>query len=640
MKSSYYGKILHINLSNNKIWYDILGEEEIKLYLGGRGIGAKLLWDMTDNKTDPLSKENVLIFSTGVLTGTNGPSSGRTTINFKSPLTGRYFKCSVGGGWGLRAKMAGVDHLVTHGKAKKPVYIYISVDKVEIRDASFLLRKSVKETNRILKEKIEDNSIDVACIGPAGESKVKYASIMFSIYNTAARGGSGTVMASKNLKAIVVNPNHGKVYVNDPENFYKYVKNSLEDTYNDSHSPVMYKYGTSPDNVSMFDEGLVASYNFRRQTIENSYNFTGKCQIDEGYLKRRVGCGSCIIGCHRFTVVPSGSFKGTYSEGPELETYLALGARLGITDENYLMKLNEMANDFGFDSISLGSTIAWAMESYEKGLITKKDTNGLEIKWGNGDAVIELIKMIASREGIGDLLAEGTKKASEVIGNNSEEWAVQANGLEQSGVETRAMLSYALAFALNPRGPDHLTTECLAELGKSFSPEAEKIIEKITGDKKYAVPYMTEKRADIVTWHENIYAVSDALGICAFLTTASYGINEEKCAKLFTYATGIKISSDEIMESGRRIVTLERCYNNREGCTRENDVLPKRLMNEIAEGRVKYQPIKPVNSKEILDKMLDDYYELNGWDKKTGYPEKGTLEKLKLFFCADKIYPR
>ena len=247
--------------------------------------------------------------------------------------------------------------------------------------------------------------------------------------------------------------------------------------------------------------------------------------------------------------------------------------------------------------------------------------------------------MIASREGIGDLLAEGTKRASETIGSNSEEWAIQANGLEQSGVETRGMLSYALAFALNPRGPDHLTTECLAELGKSFSPEAEKIIEKITGDKKYAVPYIPEKRADIVTWHENIYAVSDALGICAFLTTASYGIDEEKCAKLFTYATGIKISSDEIMESGRRIVTLERCYNIREGCTRKNDVLPKRLMNEIAEDRVKYQPIKPVGGKEILGKMLDDYYELNGWDKKTGYPEKETLEKLKLFFCADKIYP-
>ena len=204
MRSSYYGRILHINLSNNKIWYDILDEEEIKLYLGGRGIGAKLLWDMTDNKTDPLGKENVLIFSTGVLTGTSVPSSGRTTVSFKSPLTGRYFKCSVGGGWGLKAKMAGVDLLVIHGRAKKPVYIYIDVSKVEIRDASFLLRKSVKETNRILKEKLNNNSIDVACIGPAGESKVKYAGIMFSIYNTAARGGSGTVMASKNLKAIII----------------------------------------------------------------------------------------------------------------------------------------------------------------------------------------------------------------------------------------------------------------------------------------------------------------------------------------------------------------------------------------------------------------------------------------------------
>jgi len=638
MRTSYNGRVLFVDLSTKKIWVQTLPDHYLSEYLGGRGAAALLLWELTGIETKPLSKKNVLIFSPGSLTGTSAPISGRTTISFKSPSTGGYFKANVGGYIGIAIKHTGYDHIVIKGKSNKPVYLYAGVDRVEIRDASTLWGENIKETNRRIKKELENDDLEIACIGTAGENLCNFASIMCSYYNAAARGGGGTVMGSKNLKAMVVNPKGGKVYVSHLSDFTAAVQKGRDASFADSHAEEMKLWGTAATTDQMCDAGLLPTYNFKRQMLKSgAENLTGRHLIKGGYLKRSIGCGSCLFGCHRYTIIKEGKYKGTYSEGPEYETFASLGANLGITDSNVILKANEMANNYGLDTISLGGTIGWAIESFERGVITQKDTGGRELKWEDVETLFFLIEVIVKREGIGDLLAKGVRIASKEVGKDSYKWAVQARGLEQSRVELRGAYSYALAFALNPRGPDHLTTECLAEFGEGFTKEAPGIIKKITGDKKYAYPYLFEKRAEIVSWHEDIYAASDALGYCAFATTACYGVDEDVLSETFNTATGLDLSPQDIMKAGRRIVTLERCYNLREGWSRKCDVLPWRLMNEKAVDLAPKQPNPAIMSPENLGRMLDDYYKLNGWNPKNGFPKKETLKSLGLGFAVSVL---
>jgi aldehyde:ferredoxin oxidoreductase len=638
MRSAYNGRVLNVDLSTGKVWIHYLEEEYLHDYLGGRGAAVRMLWALTGPATNPHGRENVLIFSPGVLTGTSAPTAGRTNVTFKSPATGGYFKTSVGGGLGLAIKHAGYDHVLVRGKSKKPVYLYIAPDKVEIRDAGNLWGKGVKDTNRSIKAELNDEHVITACIGQAGERKSNYAAIMGTYYNAAARGGGGAVMGGKNLKALVCGNNGGRVYVHDPETFANVVHRAQDASLADSHCHSMKRYGTAATTDQMCVASLLPTYNFKRQWLaEGEENLTGQHLIDEGYLKRSVSCGTCIFGCHRYTVIPDGKFKGTYSEGPEYETFASLGANLGVTDSRYILKANEMANDYGFDTISLGGAISYAIESFENGVITAEDTEGFQLKWNDGETLLYMIELIKDRKAIGNLLAEGIKKASDFLGKDSYKWAVQARGLEQSRIELRGAFSYALGFALNPRGPDHLTTECLAEFGEAFTPQASGIIKKITGDKKYGKPFLEEKRGAIVTWHEEMYAVSDSLGFCAFATTAAYGIDEQMAADLFNTATSMELSADELMKAGRRIVTLERCYNLREGWSRRCDVLPWRVMNEKAVDLDPKQPTGAVMDEARLGRMLDDYYSLNGWDLENGFPLEGTLENLGLGYVEKEI---
>jgi aldehyde:ferredoxin oxidoreductase len=634
MRSSYNGRVLHVDLGANRVWVETLPDFYLTDYLGGRGAAARLLWELTGPKTKPLGKNSALIFSPGSLTGTTAPASGRTTVTFKSPATGGYFKSSVGGGMGLAIKQAGFDHILIRGKATDPVYLYVAVDRVEIREASKIWGKTVKDTNRAIKAECGNKELQIACIGPAGEQLCNFASIMSTYYNAAARGAGGAVMGSKNLKALVVNPAGGRVYVADPASYVHAVQKARDASLADSHAEQMKLYGTSTGTDMMVYAGLIPTYNSQRQYLKSgAENLTGQHLTDAGYLKRSVSCGACIFGCHRYTVIKEGRFKGTYSEGPEYETFASLGAFLGITDAQVILKANELANDYGLDTISLGSAVGWAIESVERGVLTVADTGGRELKWEDGETLFFLIEAIVKQEGLGKLLAQGVRKAALEVGQDSYKWAIQARGLEQSRVELRGAFSYALAFALNPRGPDHLTTETLAEFGEGYTKEAPAIVEKITGDRKYAHPYLFDKRAEIVTWHEDIYAVSDSLGFCAFATTAAYGVDEEVLSKTFSFATGQELSPGEIMRAGRRIVTLERCYNIREGWSRRCDVLPWRYLQEKAVDLAKTQPGPARLRPEDLDAMLKAYYQLNRWDPASGFPEKRVLEELGLGFA-------
>jgi len=648
MPSAFAGKLLHVNLTTGEIAPKPLDEKKVLKYLGARGFNARLLWELVPPGADPLGPENVLIFGTGTLTGTSAPTSGRTTVSCKGPATGLYLKTSVGGHWGAELKFAGYDYLIIEGRAPKPVYLVIRDGEVEIRDAADLWGKDVRETTLAIEHAFQDPDVQVACIGPAGENRVLFASIMMNYYNAAARGGVGAVMGSKNLKAVAVR-GHGRIHVARPQEFRRAVMEAIEASYQDFSAKTSYLYGTSASVAVINELGSFPSFNFRSGRIDNAEKISGPYLVEAGYLKRRMGCNACIFSCHRYCEITSGPHTGAYGGGPEYETMSALGAGCGTVDVELVIKANELCNIYGMDTISAGSVVQWAMESYEKGVITEKDTGGIQLQWGNPDAILGLLEQVARCRGFGAKLAGGVRQAAKSIGRGSEKWAVEAKGLEQSRVETRTAFGYALAFAVNPRGPDHLHTQVLAEFGTRSGGRA--LVAKITGDEKYAFPRTLEKRADIVRWHEDCYAATDALGLCSFATTARYGVTPELLARMLSAATGVdSFESESLLFAGRRIMNLEKAFNVREGATRKDDHLPYRLMNEIlappsgkgddrstaAAGRP--DPVKEqINSRAYLDRMLDEYYELHGWEKTTGLQRCKTLGDLDLGDVAAEL---
>ena len=317
------GKILHVDLSKEKIWAEPLDPKEVRTYLGSRGINARILWEKLKPGIDPLGTENVLIFGTGPLTGTSAPTSGRTTITCKSPATGLYLKTNMGGHWGTELKFAGYDYVVVYGKASRPVYLWIMYDKAEIRDASHLWGKDIRETTAALEGELDDREVQVAAIGPAGENKVYLAGISCSVYNVAARGGAGAVMGSKNLKAIAVRGT-GEIRVARPKEFYHAIRESIESSYADFTAKTSYLYGTSGSVTVINELKAFPSYNFKSGYIENAAKISGQYLVEAGYLKRRIGCNACIFSCHRYCEVNSGPHAGAYSGGPEYETMSAL----------------------------------------------------------------------------------------------------------------------------------------------------------------------------------------------------------------------------------------------------------------------------------------------------------------------------
>jgi aldehyde:ferredoxin oxidoreductase len=626
-------KILNVDLTDGRHWVEEVSLEETVKYLGGRGMAARLLYQRLKPGTDPLGPENILIFAPGVLTGTTAPSSGRTSVLAKGPATSLYLKSSVGGHWGAELRFAGWDILVIYGQALDPVYLWIDDDQVALQDASDLWGKGTRATEDAIKEALNDPGIQVACIGPAGENQVLFSCIMASRYHAAGRGGIGAVMGSKNLKAIAVRGTGG-VQVANPQTFFHLTNRVRYELTLDAGTHSLTNYGTSGSTLALNEMWMLPSRNFQQARLPQSEKLSGQYLVEEGYLRSRVACYACSTGCHRSVVTRDGSYGGISDQGPELEAMLALGGECGVTDTEAVLKANQLCADLGLDVISTGSVIAWAMESYERGLLSEADTGGHSLHWGDGRTLVELLPLIAERKGLGELLAQGVKRASEQIGGDSWKWAIQAKGLEQSGVDTRVAKSYALAFAVNPRGPDHLMTETFAEFG--VSPEARKLIEKICGDEKYANPLLTEKRAEIVRWHEDVYAATESMGICVFTSTAAYAVTPENMAQMMGLALGLEVSEEDLMAGGRRVVTIERCFNVREGATRKDDTLPWRMMHEGA-------PSGPnagvVTSQDELSRMLDEYYDLHGWDKETARPTPQTLEALGLSWIIDSYVP-
>ncbi|MEM3571224.1 MAG: aldehyde ferredoxin oxidoreductase family protein, partial [Candidatus Bathyarchaeia archaeon] len=514
-------------------------------------------------------------------------------------------------------KFAGYDVVIFEGRAEKPVYLFIDDENVELKNASNLWGKHTWETMKIIHEELGDNKIKIACIGQAGENLVKFAGIINDFYRAAARCGLGAVMGSKNLKAIAVRGSKG-IEVAYPDSFLEVCNEAYEKILKDPRFKTLSKYGTPSIIDGAIIRGGLATRNHQTGVFIHGEKIASKT-IEKNHKIRSRACFGCIIHCSNFNIVKAGKYAGEKGEGPEYETLVCLGSKCENSDLPSIIHANALCNKYGLDTISTGDVIAFAMECYEKGIITKEDTEGIDLTWGNSDAIIEIIHKIALKKGFGNVLAEGVKKASEIIGKGSERFALHVKGMEVPAGECRTLMGFALGWVVASRGADHLRALPNFE-ALGYPPE---IGEKWFKRPETVNPYDHTGKPYLVKWHEDYAAVIDSVEICKYTTFSCYSIFPDFLSKMVSYATGWKINEKELMKIGERIVNIERLFNIREGISAKDDILPERFLKEPL-------PSGPAKGMVVpLKKMLVEYYDLRGWDK-NGVPLKQKLIELEI----------
>lgn len=591
----YNGKILRVNLKEMSFKVEDLDLEKAKKYLGGRGLGTKILSEEVDPTIDPLSPENKLIVMSGPLTGTPTPTGGRYMVVTKSPLSGTIASSNSGGYWGAELKAAGYDIIIVEEKAEKPVYISIEDDVVEIKDASHLWGKTVSETTSTL-EKVLPEKARVLTIGPAGENLSRIAAIMNDYDRAAGRSGVGAVMGSKNLKAITVKGT-GKVNIYDPDNlksiFSESIKKIRENGVTGQGLPT---YGTAVLVNIINENGAFPTNNFQESYFSRAEDISGEA-LEEKYLVKREACYRCPIACGRYCKVDE--IEGG---GPEYETIWAFGSDCGVSDLASVIKANYWCNQMGLDTISAGATIAAAMELYDKGYIKDEEIDGTPLKFGNADAVIEWTKKMGRGEGLGAKMAEGSYRLAEAYG--AQELSMSVKKLEMPAYDPRGIQGQGLQYATSNRGGCHVR-------GYLISPEILGLPEKLDR-------FSLEGKAEWAKIFQDLTAAIDSLGLCLF---TSFALNAEDYSKLYNLVCGTNYTAESMLEAGERIWNIEKIFNLRAGISSEEDKLPKRLLEE---------PIKEGPSKgwvHKLDELLPKYYEARGWDT-NGVPTKERLEVL------------
>jgi aldehyde:ferredoxin oxidoreductase len=615
------GTILEIDLTNQTVQKIPLSEHLAYHYLGQAGINARLLYDRVSPTMDPYSPEAPLIFGVGPLGGTMAPCSGRFTVTFKSPLTGIFGDSNCGGHWGAELKMAGYDHMVITGKAEHPVYLWIDNDRVHIRDARPLWGKNTWETDELVRQDVGEETAQVVCIGPAGENRVRYAAIICNLARAAARCGPGAVMGSKNLKAIAIRGDRG-IQVSDRSAFQDAVQEALDSILSDPLYESAKTYGTLAITGLAQGLGFLPTRNFQESTFSGAEKLSGEVFLKR-YATKHKGCYNCPVACSRFYKVSEGPYASTRGEGPEYESVSALGAKCGNDNFEAILQANTLCNQLGLDTISTGNTIAWAMECSEKGILSQEQMNGMDLRFGDDGAMILLIKKIAAREGIGDILAEGPFRASQQLGGG--ECVIQSKGLDYPAVDIRGTKGMALSFAVSPRGGDHLKGLALYEVAPDLYAQDIRQETGIQVTPQYWLQY--ETKPQLMRWHEDWHCVVDSLGLCKLEGIALKPLRPRHFHRLLTTATGWDVSLEELERIGERIWNLERLFNVREGKGRQDDLPPRRLLEEpISTGPAQGERL----NKDRFEQMLTEYYGLRGWDPETGIPTCQKLRELGL----------
>ncbi len=600
-------QLLRVNLTSGEINKEAIREEDIKMFVGGRTLGDMLLYKELAARIDPLSPQNKILFGTGPLTGTTAQGSSRYIVHTKSPLTGLYMSSLAGGYFGPEMRRAGYYTILVEGRAEKPVYLMITDAKVEIRDAGTFWGMTTGDVQEFIKDELGDNRYRIACIGPGGENQVPYAAII-SERRAVGRGGAGAVMGSKNLKAVVIKGT-GKVEVADPKGFQAAIKHEISDITN---SPTMTKgfpiYGSMLAMPSLNEGGIIPWRNWQDASLPKGVNIFAHTWRDK-YVKKDVRCAPpCNIRCAKLCLATEGPYAGVISEGPEYEAEYALGACCDITDQPAIIEADALCDQYGLDVISMGVSLAFAMECYEKGIISSKDTGGEEFKFGRAGLLAKHIRATAYREGFGKLLSLGTKKMAEIFGHDSQDFAMHVKGMEIGGYDPRGAKSVALVYAAGSRGGCHKSGGSCNELALKELP---------TGDKRFQV----EGKAELTKASRERRVLADTAILCIFPQSA---IPNETIAEMLNAATGFSWSADDLYTVGERGSNIERAFNVREGLLRSWDTLPKRLLTEsVKSGPTKGQVVE-------LETLLTEFYKICGWDVETGIPTPDKLNKLGL----------
>jgi aldehyde:ferredoxin oxidoreductase len=620
-KGGYTGKILRINLTDQTAKEEDLPLEIAKDFIGGAGFGIKYLYDEVPAGADPLGPDNKLIFASGPFSGTTIPCASRMAVTAKSPLTGAVGMALTGGYFPVELKFAGYDALIIEGKAEKPTYVSIKKGDVKFRSAKKVWGMKTTDTQQILKNELNDQNVRIACIGPAGENLSKMACIINEL-RAAGRKGLGAVMGSKNLKAIAVR-GRGKLAIADKEKL-KTARSEMTKAMKESHVlyPHFSKLGTPMVVDHTCEIGIFPGKNF---TATGAFAPADKIGV-EMQLSRDTGsehCYGCPVGCTQLRMAKTEPYTGILAEGPEFETYYSFGGVTGVDNIDAIIAADRLADELGLDTISAGATVAFAMELYEKGILSDKDTGGLKLNFGNHEAMVTLLRLMAFREGIGDILTDGVKVAAEKIGKGSEKYAMHVKGLELPGYDVRGAKAHGLNYATAYTGADHNRGYAFQEVfGIPIPYEVDR--------------FAVEGKGKLTKWNQDLRSVTcDASTMCAFLLDMAVpAIAAENTANLMEAVTGLQYSPDEIRQVGERMNNLARAFNVREGFTRADDRLPDRLMTEPLEaGASKGQVI----SKDDLNQMLDEYYTDRGWDLNTGAPTKEKLVELGLGYVADAM---
>jgi len=629
MMFGYMGKLLRVNLSKNKITVEKLEEKIARNYIGGRGLGAKILFDELKPGIDPLGPENKLVIATGVLTAIPFGGNSRYVVMAKSPLTGIWGEANASGFFGPELKRAGYDAIIIEGKADTPVYLCVINGEAEIKTARHLWGKTTGETQETIRKEVKDKNTRVACIGPGGENLVRYACVISDLNRAAGRTGMGAVMGSKKLKAIAARGTEKIDFAKEKE-LMELSKMANKEVWKGSYGDLLYKYGTDGDLDDLNATGRLPTKNFRKSMFEGAEKITGETMA-ETILLRRKACYACPIACIRVVEAKKPYMVNPDYGGPEYETTAALGS-LCINDNLVAVaKANELCNKYSIDTISTGVSIAFAMECYEKGIITKKDTEGIDLSWGNHEAIIQMIEKIAYRKGLGKILAEGVKVAAEKIGNGAEKFAVHIKGQEVPMHEPRGKKGLAISYATSNRGACHLQAEHddIFEDEKWLCPEIGLDTTLTHRDRLY----LGKDKAKLVKIAGDLWALYDSLIVCKFTAYPEGGIGIGRLADIVEAATGLEVTINELMVVGERVFNLCRAFNVREGITRKDDVLPARLMVPLPEGPYKDETF----SLDMLNSVLDEYYKFRGWHKETGIPSKKKLEELDLRYAAEEL---
>ena len=600
MSGGYTGKILVIDLTKKTTSVEKTNLDDAKLFIGAKGLGAKYLFDNLPEKTDPLSPENILIFTTGPLTGTKAQTSGRGTVVTKSPLTGLFVDSHFGGIFANEMKKAGWDFIVINGKAKKPVYLVINDDKVEFKDAEKVVGFECLQTHNWLQENV--GKVKTAVIGPAGENLVRIACVTIDGHRHAGRGGAGAVMGSKNLKAIALS-GINKIPLHDEEGFNKTAKEVLKQVQENSFVPVRRKYGTPYWVKPINDEGFIPTKNYSEGFFEHAE------EINAETMQKRIvdgggACYNCVIACWNRSSIKQGPFSGVKLIGPEYETIALMGSNLGLESIEDVAFICDRCNELGMDTISMGGILGFAVEAYKKGFVSQEDLGGIEIDWGKPKELAELMENIVNRTTeITKLLGEGVKVAAEKLG--AESFAVHCKGMDIPGYDPRGTFGMGLAYATSDRGACHQRAWTVrSELN---DPELER--------------FSFDKKAKMVKEVQDERAAFFSLVLCDFAP-----ISEEHCVEMWNLATGFDHTTESYLKCGERIWNLIRLFNLREGLKFGDDKLPPRLFKEsFTKG-----PAKGILlGEKDFEKSLQEYYSLRGWSKK-GVPNNEKLKDLGL----------